>query len=81
MTEHSFIRSIHRKLPKEIYTWKIHDTYAGGIPDAFYAGPAGILFVEYKYVRKSTAKESLKIPFEISPVQVQWFDNAKNDHF
>jgi hypothetical protein len=37
--------------------WKIHDTYTGGVPDAWYAGPAGTLFVEYKYVllpQKST---------------------------
>ena len=81
MTEHSFIRAIHRKLPKEIYTWKIHDTYAGGIPDAFYAGPAGILFVEYKYVKNLPAKESSKIPFKISPLQIQWLENAKKYPF
>ena len=39
--------------------WKIHDTYTGGVPDAWYAGPAGTLFVEYKYVllpKKSTTR-------------------------
>lgn len=39
--------------------WKIHDTYTGGVPDAWYAGPAGTLFVEYKYVslpKKSTTQ-------------------------
>jgi len=59
VNEHSFIRAVHRKLPPDVMRWKIHDTYTGGVPDAWYAGPAGTLFVEYKYVslpKKSTTR-------------------------
>ena len=51
MNEHGFIKSVHRHLPTDIFSWKIHDTFTGGVPDAMYAGPAGILFVEYKYTK------------------------------
>ena len=33
MNEHSFIRAIHKSLPAEVYRWKIHDTFTGGVPD------------------------------------------------
>ena len=34
MNEHSFVRSIHNALHPDVYKWKIHDTYTGGVPDA-----------------------------------------------
>tara|TARA_Y100000996_G_C22062046_1_gene453675 strand:+ start:126 stop:521 length:396 start_codon:yes stop_codon:yes gene_type:complete len=72
LNEHGFIKSIHNKLSKEVYKWKIHDTYAGGVPDAFYSGPAGILFIEYKYVPKLPARLTTTIKCNISELQYQW---------
>jgi hypothetical protein len=74
MNEHSFIKSVHRYLPSDLFKWKIHDTYTGGVPDSFYAGPAGILFVEYKYVKTLPAKDSTAIKTTLSPLQAQWLN-------
>ena len=74
MNEHSFIKSIHRFLPSELYRWKIHDTYTSGVPDSFYAGPAGILFVEYKYIKKLPAKDTTQLKTTLSPLQIQWLN-------
>ena len=38
MTEREFIAKIHKALDNDIYKWKIHDAYHGGVPDAYYSG-------------------------------------------
>ena len=77
MNEHSFVRSIHNALSPDVYKWKIHDTYTGGVPDAFYAGPAGTLFVEYKYVKSLPKKDTTVIKHSLSPLQIQWLNRMK----
>lgn len=74
MNEHSFIRAVHARLPPEVFRWKIHDTFAGGVPDAFYAGPASTLFVEYKYVKALPKRESTTIKTCLTPQQVHWLN-------
>tara|TARA_B100000401_G_C52680497_1_gene659433 strand:+ start:398 stop:835 length:438 start_codon:yes stop_codon:yes gene_type:complete len=71
MNEHSFVKSVHRKLDKSVYVWKIADRYSGGVPDAMYAGPAGILFIEYKYI-KLPKRPTTIIKTGLSPLQEQW---------
>lgn len=78
MNEHSFVRSIHKALSPDVYKWKIHDTYTGGVPDAMYAGPAGTLFVEYKYVKQLPAKDSTVIRHSLSPLQIAWLERMKH---
>lgn len=78
MNEHSFVKSIHRKLPKEIYVWKIADRYSGGVPDAMYAGPNGILFIEYKFVKALPKKPETLIKTTLSPLQTQWITRMQN---
>ena len=73
MNEHGFIKSVHRHLPTDIFSWKIHDTFTGGVPDAMYAGPASILFVEYKYL-KLPKKKTTVIKTGLSALQLQWLD-------
>lgn len=74
MNEHGFIKSVHRYLPPELFKWKIHDTFAGGVPDAFYAGPSGILFVEYKYVKQIPKRDSSVLKTSLSVQQKLWLD-------
>ena len=74
MNEHSFVKAVHRKLPPEVYKWKIHDTYTGGVPDAMYAGPAGLLFVEYKYLKSLPKKPSTPIKTGLSELQINWLE-------
>ena len=77
MNEHSFIRSIHRYLHPDVHSWKIHDTFTGGVPDAMYSGPMGLLFVEYKYVKALPAKDSTTIKHSLSALQLQWLERMK----
>lgn len=77
MNEHSFVRSIHNSLSPDVYKWKIHDTYTGGVPDAMYAGPAGVLFVEYKYVKSLPKRDNTVIRHSLSALQTQWLERMK----
>lgn len=78
MNEHSFIKAVHRSLPSEIYRWKIHDTYTGGVPDAFYAGPAGMIFIEYKYIKALPKKPETPIKNTLSTLQAVWLTRMHN---
>ena len=78
MNEHSFIKSVHRYLSPDVFKWKIHDTYTGGVPDAMYGGPAGLLFVEYKYVKKLPAKDTTLLRTSLSVQQVNWLDRLSS---
>ena len=75
MNEHSFVKSVHRKLPIDLYKWKIHDSYTNGVPDAMYAGDKGILFIEYKYVPALPKIKTTPIKINLSKLQLQWLDN------
>lgn len=74
MDEHSFIRSVHyylqqyKKQGADLWLWKIHDTYAGGVPDAMYVGPTGSLWVEYKYITLPK-KDNTVIDLKLSSLQ------------
>ena len=74
MNEHSFIKSVHRYLHPDVYSWKIHDTFTGGVPDAMYVGPNSLLFIEYKYVKKLPKKLTTNVRHTLSPLQAQWLD-------
>ena len=73
MNEHSYVRSIHKKLPDTVYTWKIHDSYAGGVPDAWYHGPSGkSIFIEYKYVKTLPQRAATIVRPALSMLQLNW---------
>lgn len=74
MNEHGFIKSIHRYLHPDVHSWKIHDTYTGGVPDAMYSGPAGVLFVEYKYLKTLPKRNTTILKTSLSPLQIQWLN-------
>lgn len=74
MNEHSFIKSIHRSLHNNVFRWKIHDTYAGGVPDAFYMGPAGSLWAEYKYIKQLPVRDNTNLRIGLSLLQIEWLN-------
>lgn len=78
MDEHGFIRSIHRKLPKAVYRWKINDNFAGGVADAYYSGVAGDLWIEYKFVHLPK-RDSSKVPLGLRPLQIEWLQARKSE--
>ena len=82
MREKEFINKVHKALPSSIYKWKINDSYHGGVPDTFYAGPNGHCFIEYKYIDQLPAKNTSKVKFNLSPQQRIWLtEQAVNNLF
>ena len=57
-------------LPKGVYSWKISDRFTAGIPDSYYSGNKGDLWVEYKFEQKvpATAKRHARL----SALQKTW---------
>jgi hypothetical protein len=76
MNEHSFIKSIHNSLHPDVYKWKIHDTYTGGVPDAMYAGTHSVLFVEYKYIKTLPKRNSTNLRHSLSQLQLNWLNRV-----
>jgi hypothetical protein len=74
MTEHTFVRSIHRGLAKadpEVYIWKINDNYQGGVADAYYSKRRDC-WVEYKYIRAFPKRPATRIDLGLSQLQKDW---------
>lgn len=68
--ESTFIRQIHRLLPMSVYRMKNNNPYVAGIPDCYYSGAGGDLWVEYKFVAKLPVRAPVKI--ELSALQSSW---------
>ena len=66
------VRKILRKLPKEVYRWKINDPYHGGVSDTYYSGPNNHCWIEYKYKENLPAKLNSKIKINLSEQQRIW---------
>lgn len=69
MNEHGFVQAVHRRLPPAVYKLKLNVRYNNGVPDAWYSGPAGDVWVEYKY-RKDTPKRAFTV--SLSKLQLNW---------
>lgn len=78
--ENTFIDSVHRHLPKNVYHMKNHNEYIGGVFDVWYDGPRADLWVEYKFIvvpkRDNTIIDLCggKDPI-LSKLQQQWGDD------
>jgi hypothetical protein len=55
-----------------MHKWKIHDNYAGGVPDCWYSGPAGNIWVEYKWIAKLPKRDTTLIKPNLSAQQLAW---------
>lgn len=64
--ETRFYRSIHKLLPPSVYRVKMSNPYVGGIPDCWYSGPAGDLWIEYKWGSNG-----------LSALQKDWIDKRR----
>ena len=75
--ENTFIGSVHKHLPPELYRMKNHNQYNGGIADCWYSGSEGDLWVEYKFIKVPTRDDTVinlitgKNP-DISFLQQDW---------
>lgn len=76
--ENTFIGSVHRHLPTDIYHMKNHNQYNGGIPDVWYSGPAGDLWIEYKFIVIPKRPETI-IRIELSELQKNWLTSRHSE--
>jgi len=60
---------VNNHLPGEVYCWKISDRFTAGVPDSWYSGSKGSLFVEYKLLKKLPKRA---FTAKLSPLQIQW---------
>lgn len=69
--ENTFIASVHRLLPEGVYRQKNHNPYNSGIPDCWYSGTEGDLWVEYKFVELPKRNDTA-VPVNLSELQKAW---------
>ncbi len=77
MTEAGFTRYIMTRISKDIYSWKISNMYQNGVPDCYFSGPKGDLWVEMKYILAPKRSTTLFKP-KLSPLQSAWL-NERHD--
>ena len=76
--ENTFIASVHKHLPKELYRIKNNNMYNSGQPDCWYSGPAGDLWIEYKHVVLPKRDNTLIVP-DLSALQVDWLSSRSKE--
>lgn len=69
--ENTFIGAVHRHLPSGLYRLKNNNQFHAGIPDCWYSGPAGDLWIEYKFV-VLPKRENTVIGIDLSELQKHW---------
>jgi hypothetical protein len=74
VTESQYTAAINQAVRRHppAYAWKISDRFTAGIPDAYYSGNNGDLWVEYKWLGKPT--KALPKP-ALSELQKDWLLN------
>lgn len=76
--ENRFIGRVHKKIPL-VYSDKTNNPYKGGIPDVFYSGCEGDLWVEYKYIPALPKRANTQIIPDLSALQLQWLTRRKRE--
>jgi hypothetical protein len=77
--ETNFTTRIHKRLPLSIYKMKNNNQYTGGIPDVWYSGKSGDLWVEYKYLPKTPVRAVTDPKKLLSALQLQWLNARKEE--
>jgi len=78
VNESKFTQSIMRKLPKEIYKWKIMNMMQNGVADSYFSGPAGDCWVEFKYIKAPKREDTLIKP-KLSALQLKWLTERNHE--
>ena len=69
--ENTFIASVHKHLPAELYRIKNNNVYNAGQPDCWYSGNKADLWIEYKFIVRPKRQATL-IKIDLSPLQENW---------
>lgn len=75
--ETTFYTAIHKKLPASIYHMKNNNAYAAGVPDCWYSGPEGDMWVEYKWLPKPPVRVNHVV--ELSELQRRWLNTRYDE--
>lgn len=79
MNEASVTRAFNKKLPDEIHVWKINARFANGVPDCWYSGPGGDMWVEWKLLPQPPSRAHKP---RLSALQERWlneqYDKGRN---
>lgn len=75
MRESTFTAKIHKLLPKHVHAWKISDRFHAGVPDAWYSGPNGDVWVEYKFYQTLPNRFTPNL----SPAQKRWLHDRYHE--
>lgn len=79
MIESQYTANIGKRLPSDtVRSWKINDSYAGGVPDAFYRHRQGVrpLWVEYKLLKALPKRPTTIIKPDLSLLQLTWLKES-----
>ncbi len=72
--ETTFINALHRKLPTSVYHMKNNNPYTGGIPDCYYSGQSGDLWIEFKYLPTMPVRAEVHPAKLLSALQMEWLN-------
>lgn len=73
MRESTYTAAINKLLRgMGVFAWKVHDSFSGGTPDAYYEGRDGSVWVEYKYL----ARPGPLFKADLSALQARWLARA-----
>lgn len=81
MKESAYTTAIGRLLPPEVYALKLSLPYTAGVPDSWYSGRGGDLWVEYKYLKHIPREVDLiggKDPI-LTRLQQRWLFNRHGE--
>ena len=70
--ESTFTKGVLKYLPPEVYVMKNNNPYVGGIPDLWFSGNAGDLWLEMKFLPNTPLRASVDVKKLLSPLQVKW---------
>jgi hypothetical protein len=74
--ENTFIRSIHKKIPR-VYAEKMNNPWRAGTADVWYSGSRGDLWVEYKYIERIPRSKNI-LP-DLTPRQKLWLNSRVDE--
>ena len=74
--ENQFVSGVHKYLPpiNELYRAKMNNPYTAGLPDWWYSGKRGDLWVEYKYIKELPKRDNTLIIPDLSDLQRDWLN-------
>ena len=76
--EGKYIAKVHRALNGSVYHMSNTNPYIGGIPDIYYEGTGGCLWVEYKCIKNWPKK--LDCTKLLTANQISWLRRAQKNH-